>query len=106
MYSPREGTPAAKNPNQIPKEVKQARFNRLTDTLYPIFERKNKQLIGQTMDVLVEGVSKQDKTMLTGRTESFKLTHFKGDKNLIGKILPIRIHSANSFNLEGELVDK
>ncbi len=106
LYSPREGTPAAKNPNQIPKEVKQARFNRLTDTLYPIFERKNKQLIGQTMDVLVEGVSKQDKTMLTGRTESFKLTHFKGDKNLIGKILPIRIHSANSFNLEGELVDK
>lgn len=104
LYSPREGTPAAEKVHQIPKEIKQDRFNRLTDTLYPIFEKKNKALVGKTLEVLVEDHSKHDKSMLTGRTEGFKLTHFRGGDRLIGKILPIKITSANSFNLEGEFI--
>ena len=104
LYSPREGTPAANNIHQIPKEIKQDRFNRLTETLYPIFEKKNKALVGKTLEVLVEDHSKHDKSMLTGRTEGFKFTHLRGGDRLIGKILPIKITSANSFNLEGEFI--
>lgn len=104
LYSPREGTKAARNPNQVPKEVKKDRFDRLLDTMYPIFEKKNKALIGKTLDVLVEGESKHNGRMLSGRSDGFKLVHFEGEKDLIGKIVPVKIQEANSFNLGGERI--
>lgn len=104
LYSPREGTKAARNPNQVPQEVKKDRFDRLLDTMYPIFEKKNKALIGKTLDVLVEGESKHNGRMLSGRSDGFKLVHFEGEKDLIGKIVPVKIQEANSFNLGGERI--
>lgn len=104
LYSIRKGTKAAEMNNQIPHEVKQERFQRLVDTMYDIFYEKNKEYVGKTYEVLVEGISKNNSEILTGRTRGFKLVHFKGGKRNIGQLVNVKITGHNSFALEGELV--
>lgn len=104
LYSIRKGTKAAEMANQIPHEVKQDRFQRLIDTMYDIFYKKNKECVGKTYEVLVEGISKNNSEILTGRTRGYKLVHFKGGKRNIGQLVNVKITGHNSFALEGELV--
>ena len=101
LYSIREGTYAATMKNQVPDDVKHERFQRLLDTLYPIFYEKNLVYQDKIVDVLVEDVSKNDESTLSGRTRSGKLVHFKGDKDLIGEIVDVKINEVKSFTLEG-----
>lgn len=103
LYSIRPGTNAAKMENQIPDEIKQERFQRLLDTMYPIFFDKNKEYVNTTQEVLVEGKSKNDPEILAGRTRTFKLVHFKGGEDLIGKMVNVTIKDHNSFALKGEI---
>lgn len=105
LYSPREGTKAATMENQIPEDVKHKRFDHLLDVLYPIVLDKNENCIGKTYKILVDEVSKNSEDYLTGRTEHFRLVHFKGDKSLIGKIVNVKIDSCKTFFLEGTIVD-
>lgn len=105
IYSPREGTPAAKREDQIPKEVQSRRFQELLDVIYPIFNKKNKSETGKIHKVIVESTSKNNDKMLSGRTFSNKLIHFKGDKSLIGQIVKVKIINHTSFTLEGEICD-
>lgn len=105
LYSLREGTAAAKFQDMIPDNVKHDRFQRLLDVLYPIQLEKNKKFENQVVKVLVEDISKNKEDYLSGRSEEFKLVHFKGDSNLIGKIVNVKIKSVNTFALEGELVN-
>lgn len=102
LYSPRPGTPAATMEDQVPKEIMQARFQRLVDAMYAIYLRKNQAKIGTVMEVLADGVSKTDENVLTGRTRSHHLVHFAADRSLIGELVPVRITRATSFTLEGE----
>lgn len=104
LYSIREGTKAAKMENQVDYKVKHERFQRLSDTLNEISLEENQKLIGQTLDVLVEDVSKNNPEVLTGRTRSYKLVHFKGSEDLIGSIVNIKIEKTTTFTLEGTLV--
>ncbi len=104
LYSPREGTKAATMENQIPEDEKHERFNHLLDTLYPIALRKNEECIGKTYKILVDEVSKSSGEYLTGRTQHFRLVHFKGDKSLIGKIVNVKIDTVKTFFLEGTIV--
>lgn len=104
LYSIREGTPAAEMENQIDDKVKHERFQRLLDALHPIGLKKNEQLINSNVKVLVEEVSKNNEEVLTGRTTGGKLVHFKGNKELIGKIVNVRVNSVKTFTLEGEIV--
>ncbi len=104
LYSVREGTIAAKMKEQIDYKVKHDRFQRLTDVLNDITLKDNKQLLGEVVKVLVEDTSKNNPDVLTGRTDKFKLVHFKGDRNLIGKIVNIRIQDVKTFTLEGILL--
>jgi len=104
LYSIRKGTKAAEMQNQIPHEVKQERFQRLIDSMYEIFYEKNKECLGQTLEVLVEGISKNNPEILTGRTRGYKLVHFKGGKRNIGQLVNVKITGHNSFALEGEIV--
>ena len=104
LYSIRKGTKAAEMQNQIPHEVKQERFQRLIDSMYKIFYEKNKECLGQTLEVLVEGISKNNPDILTGRTRGYKLVHFKGGKRNIGQLVNVKITGHNSFALEGEIV--
>lgn len=104
IYSKREGTRAARMENQVDDKVKHERFQKLTEVLYEISLKKNKQLEGQTLEVLVEEVSKNNPEYLTGRTRTNKLVHFKGDKSLIGTMVNVKIDTAKTFFLEGSLV--
>lgn len=104
LYSIRKGTPAEKYEDQIPEDVKHERFNRLVDCVNEISERKNRLYLGRIEKVLVEGSSKNDKDMLTGRTDGFKLVNFPGDKSLTGKMVDVRITDAKTFSLMGEIV--
>ncbi|MGM0395560.1 MAG: tRNA (N6-isopentenyl adenosine(37)-C2)-methylthiotransferase MiaB [Bacillota bacterium] len=105
LYSVREGTIAARMEEQVPDKTKHERFQRLLDTLYPIGLKLNKKLLGTVQMVLVEEVSKNDSTVMSGRTESAKLVHFKGSSELIGEIVNVRIDNVKTFTLEGELID-
>lgn len=104
LYSVREGTKAAEMEDQIPDEIKHDRFNRLLDVLYPIVLERNTQCIGKIYPVLVESVSKSSENNLTGRSEHFRLVHFKGSEDLIGQIVNVKITNVKTFHMEGEII--
>ncbi len=105
IYSRRKGTPADKMENQIPKEVKHKRFDRLKDLYEEILKQNNDEYIGTTENILVEGYSKTNDKLLTGRTDTNKVIVFEGDSSLIGKTIPIKITSEHMWYLRGEIVD-
>ena len=91
--------------NQIDDKVKHSRFQRLTDTLNEIALELNQKLVGETLEVLVEEVSKNNTEVLTGRSRNNKLVHFKGNEDLIGSIVSVKIENVKKlFTLEGSLV--
>ena len=103
IYSRRVGTPGDKMENQVPEEVKHERFNRLKALVEMQIAEKNKTYIGTTQYVLVEGKSKNNDNMLTGRTDSNKVVIFDGKDGDIGKLLPIRIVSEHMWYLKGRV---
>lgn len=104
LYSVREGTIAAKMEDQVPDDIKHNRFQRLLDTLYPIFYEENLKYMDKVVEVLVEETSKNNENVLTGRTRTGKLIHFEGDKDLIGKLVNVKITTVKSFTLEGYII--
>ena len=105
IYSRRNNTPADKMENQIPDDVKHERFNRLVAAVNEGIIAGNKAMEGKVVEVLVEGHSKNDESKLTGRTRNAKLVNFPGCKELIGKLVNVKIVKANSFSLVGEIVE-
>ena len=103
IYSRRKGTPADRMENQIPEEIKHKRFDRLKTLFEQQVDDNNKKYIGTNHKILVEGVSKNNENMLTGRTNSNKVVVFEGDKSLIGKVLDIQIISEHKWYLKGKL---
>ena len=103
-YSPRPKTVAAKYPT-IDDEIVQDRFQRLLDELYPMFNEKNAEYIGKTVEVLLESESKNNPEVLTGRTDTFKLVHVKAPKELIGEFVNVKITDHTSFTISGDLVN-
>lgn len=104
LYSIREGTKAATMESQIDDKVKHDRFQRLSDTLNKISLRNNEKLIGEVFEILVEDISKNNPEVLTGRTRTNKLVHFKGSEDLIGSIVKVKIETVKTFTLEGIIV--
>lgn len=105
IYSRRNHTPADKMENQIPDDIKHNRFNRLVEAVNEGIISGNKVMEGKIVEVLVEGYSKNDEAKLTGRTRNAKLVNFEGCKELIGKLVNVKIIKANSFSLIGEVVE-
>ncbi len=103
VYSPRQGTPAAREKDNIPKEVKKERIQKLIERQKEIGLEINRQLEGQLVEVLVEGISRENSSMLTGRTRTNKLAHFPGSPGLEGEAAHIRIKEAKTWHLQGEL---
>lgn len=103
MFSPRKGTVAATLPGQLPLEVKKERLQRLMDLQYRISRAKNEVLVGQEVEVLVEGPSENDPTKLCGRTRTNKLVIFPGPEDLIGKLVPVKVTLAQTWLLKGEV---
>jgi tRNA-2-methylthio-N6-dimethylallyladenosine synthase len=105
IYSRRVGTPADRMQNQIPEEQKHIRFEKLKKLVEEQIEEKNKKYINTIQKVLVEGKSKNNEDMLTGRTDSNKVVIFKGNDNLIGQIINLKIVSEHMWYLKGEVND-
>ena len=103
LYSVRKGTPAEKYEDQIPEDVKHARFNRLVEVINRISAEKNAEYVGRTETVLVEGPGKTGGKIFSGRTESFKLVNFRGTPDMTGKLVKVRITESNTFSLVGEV---
>ena len=104
IYSRRKGTPGDKMENQIPEEIKHKRFDRLKELVESQIAENNKQCMNTIQKVLVEGPSKADETMLTGRTEHNKVVVFKGEESLINTIQKIKITEDHMWYFKGEIV--
>ena len=102
IYSRRKGTPADEMEEQIDENVKHERFNRLVEIINASSAKNNKKYEGRIEEILVEDLSKNDDTKLTGRTRTGKLVNFPGSKDNIGKLAKVKIVKANSFSLIGE----
>ena len=105
IYSRRVGTPADRMQNQVSEEQKHIRFEKLKKLVEEQIEEKNKKYINTIQKVLVEGKSKNNEDMLTGRTDSNKVVIFKGNDNLIGQIINLKIVSEHMWYLKGEVND-
>ena len=105
IYSIRKGTPAEKFEDQIEESEKHRRFDLLVNAVNEISEKKNKAYQDRVEKVLVDGVSKNDKSTLTGRTDGFKLVNFAGKKDLIGSLVDVKITDAKTFSLFGEVIE-
>jgi len=104
IFSPREGTPAAKFKDDIELEVKKARLYKLNQVINDGYLQGNKRFLGKTIDVLVEGISKNNNNILAGYTPHQKLVNFRGDKEKIGSIVPVKIIEAKTWFLMGEMI--
>lgn len=102
IYSRRVGTPADKMEDQIPEEIKHKNFNKLKALVESQIAENNKKYIGTVQKIFVEGTSKNNEEMLTGRTDSNKVVVFEGDKSLIGKMIDVKIVSEHMWYLKGE----
>lgn len=106
IYSAREGTPAAKMEDNVPLEVKKERLQRLNTVINDTSAMKNKQLEGTIVEVLVEGESRKNPEILSGRTRTNKLVNFAGPKAIIGKMINVKITEAKTWSLNGCVVEK
>lgn len=105
IYSPRRGTPAAKMEDNVTYETKVRRFKELVSHLEKHIEEYSKEMVGNTYDVLVDGPSKTDPSMMSGYTETNKLVHFKGDETMVGSIIKVKITESHTYSLMGEVVN-
>ena len=106
IYSRRVGTPGDKMENQVPEEIKHKRFDRLKELVESQIAENNQKYVGTIQKVLVEGTSKNNPNMLTGRTDSNKVVIFEGIKDLIHTIIDLKIVSEHMWYLKGEIIDR
>ena len=107
MYSKRTGTPAATMENQVDEKVKNERLQKLIRLQNMKAREESQKYLGQMIKVLVEGPSRKNPEMLTGRTSTHKVVLFKNNgKNLKGKFVNIKINDAKTWTLYGELVEE
>lgn len=104
IYSRRVGTPGDKMENQVPEPEKHTRFDKLKALVESQIDENNKKYVGTVQKVLVEGKSKTNENMLTGRTDTNKVVNFEGNENLIGNIINLKIISEHMWYLKGEIL--
>lgn len=105
MYSIRQGTKAAEMNEQIDSEVKKERLQRLIEVQNSCSLAESETYMGKTVRILVEGESRKNKDVLTGRTSTNKIVLFKGDKVLEGTFVNVKIYDCKTWTLYGDIVD-
>jgi tRNA-2-methylthio-N6-dimethylallyladenosine synthase len=103
VFSPRAGTEAVAMPSQVPEEVKGERIERLIDVVQRVAERRNRARIGKVEEVLVEGASRTDDSLLRGRTRRNTTVNFTGEGSP-GDLVAVEITGATSTTLRGSVV--
>jgi tRNA-2-methylthio-N6-dimethylallyladenosine synthase len=105
-YSERPGTVAAKRmEDNVPEEIKLRRLDEIISLQNEIANQSNQNDIGKTFEVMVEGFSKRSKEQLFGRTSQNKVVIFPREGRKIGEFIHVKILSASSATLIGEVVD-
>jgi tRNA-2-methylthio-N6-dimethylallyladenosine synthase len=100
VYSPRQGTEAAAMPDQVPEKVKRERIERLVEVVQRVAHERNLGRVGRIEEVLVEGPSRTDPTLLRGRTRRNTTVNFAGSA-AAGELVPVTIEAATSTTLAG-----
>lgn len=108
LYSPRVGTPAARLTDTVPADVAQERFDRLVTAVQGSARAKNQALIGSLQKILIEGGSRRDNSVITGRTAGNKVVHTAAPNDvpphaLAGRFATVRIEEAQTWFLTGRL---
>lgn len=103
IYSPREGTPAAKMVDEVSLEEKEKRLYELNDLINNYSLLNNKKYLGKVVEVLVEGLNEKDNSKVFGYTDTMKLVNFEGSIDLVGKLVNVEITDAKSFSLDGKI---
>lgn len=105
LYSKRSGTPAAEMQNQVSTELKKKRLQQLMDVQNQISLEINQQLEGRVLEVMVEGSSKTDENVLSGRTRTNKIVLWdKVGHEAVGQLVQIKITHPQTWVLKGELI--
>lgn len=104
-YSKRTGTPAATMEDQVDEDVKTERLQQLIRLQNSRTKKESTRYLNETVKVLVDGPSRKNKEMLSGRTSTHKIVLFKGDKELIGKFVNIKINETKTWTLYGEIAE-
>ena len=104
IYSQRPGTPAAELPDDTPYEIKQERLQKIQEKIKCQASAASKRMIGTVQRILVEGISKKNSEELCGRTDNNRMVHFAGDLTITGHFIDVKITSALSKSLRGEIV--
>ena len=104
IYSTRDGTVAATREDQVPEEIKHQRFDRLKELYESKVEENNEKYIGTFHSILIEGKSKNDANMLTGRTDTNKVVVFEPKADCqIGDIVKVKITENHKWYFKGEI---
>ena len=103
VFSARPGTPAAALHDDTPQEIKLQRLQRLQARLEEFAREISEAMVGSTQRVLVEGPSRRNPEELQGRTENNRMVHFEGPRELVGRMVDMRIEAAYPHSLRGEL---
>lgn len=102
MYSPREGTPAARMDGQIDAAVKKERLHELNEHINHWAKENNQKYLHKTVKVLCEGRSKKNDAVYSGYSEENKLVNFTGPEGLENQIVEVEITEVRSFSLNGK----
>jgi ribosomal protein S12 methylthiotransferase len=105
-FSPEEGSAAARLNNKVDERVAQARLREIMELQKRISKRLNQRLVGQTVPVLVEGLSPETELLLTGRTATMApdvdgQVLINEGSAIVGEIVPVRITEAHPYDLVG-----
>ena len=103
IYSKRSGTPAAEMEDQVPEDVKKARLQRLMEVQNEISLEINQSMLGKTLEVMVEGPSKNDENVWMGHTRSNKIVLFPHGQEKEGDFVQVKITSPQTWVLKGEV---
>ncbi len=106
IFSPREGTPAAKMKDDTPISEKETRLQELNELVNYYSNKSNQKLLNKTVEVLILGDSEKDPNKVYGYTDTMKLVNVNGPKDIIGKIVNVKITETKSFSLDGDYIDE
>jgi tRNA-2-methylthio-N6-dimethylallyladenosine synthase len=105
VFSPRAGTEAATMPDQVPDDVKRERIERLVNLVQHVATARNQERIGRVEEVLVEGPSRTEPSLLRGRTRRNTTVNFHGTAPP-GALVDVRIEAATSTTLRGTQAER
>ena len=104
IYSPREGTPAAKMDDKIDMKTKEERLYKLNEVINSYSNTANKEYLNKVVPVLIEGISEKNPNKVFGYTDTMKLVNVINAQDKIGEIIDVKITDAKSFSLDGEAI--